>query len=148
MDDHASFIVKGDRGNFLKVVVLAVEGPVSDDRSPERWLSCTFEVSVDGFRGSAPFSCATFELASLGEQLNRLLALPSNRVTGSARFDTMEPVLSFEVNVNHLGQVIVSGEIHLVNETGIELRFSYASELSYIVELDRQVVNVSSRIRV
>lgn len=125
----AEMSLQGSHGEMLRVVVRAYEREGSDDVYDANWLLCSAFVDTLSFRGTIEASLLTFDFSKFLDDLEEVMA--SSR--GVANFDTMEGALDMRIELNQLGHVLVSGQMHEMSAGETKLTFAFTSERSFLV---------------
>src|SRR5262245_39617746 len=93
--------IRGDRGDFLRIVILGRSYVGATDYWDGNWVRVAFELKTGGFSGSISGDLRAEELVSFLEQFKSV----QQSLHGTAEFETMEGWLSIRARGNGRGHI-------------------------------------------
>ena len=124
------FRVAGD-GAELVVSVKAYQHPTCDDYWDGNWLLADLRIRLLGFRAAFEMSVRSPELKAFLSELERM----NQTLTGSARYEMMEPSLTLNGIIGKRGTIEWTGVAQHPLGSSNELSFEFESDQSYLDNL-------------
>ena len=122
----------------IEVDVLGYERSPTGDYHDDNWLTVKIKVSAGGFHGQTDAAIMTYEIAAFTLELRILF----KKLTGSAKFETLEEQLSLELRGDGKGHIDVSGEVEDNLGMGNRLRFAIKIDQSQLAQSLRELETV------
>jgi hypothetical protein len=124
---------------FLLIGVLHREFPQNEDYWDGNWLVATVEVAVGAFRGEVKGYLRTDEFIAFRQEVVELYT----RLTGTARFSTMEGWLTIQLTGDGLGHIVADCVLRDEPGTGNKLEFTLEFDQSYLPNILKGLTQVT-----
>lgn len=124
---------------FLLIRILQRQFPQNRDYWDGNWLVATVEVSVGAFRGEVNGYLRADEFALFSQELVELYT----KLTGTARFSTMEGWLTLLLTGDGLGHIVAECVLRDEPGMGNKLEFALGFDQTYIPNILNGLTQVS-----
>ena len=117
------FILGSPTSEYLQVRALRRTHVGSTDFWDGNWLTCRIEAAVGGFKARVDADLRSEEFVELHDQLSAI----NERLSGEAKFTTLEGWLAMDMSIDRLGHVTARCE--LLDEPGVGNRLDFTLNL-------------------
>jgi len=131
--------IVGENGK-LTIEINRYERSTSKDVDDANWLNCTVYIDVPPFSGRYDASFSTRDFLTFGQELGVL----SDHLSGQATFETDEGALRLRLVMGTRGEMMIEGEAEIRASARAALKFTLQADQSYLAELRRSVMAVST----
>jgi len=135
MSTRCDILVGDASGEHVKISLLSRNHPECDDYWDGNWIASEVELHAGAYRASFRSNFRAEEFAFLHQSVCQF----SETLCGSARFDTMEDQLAFELIGDGRGHIRVEGTSLDVVGVGNRLSFHFEIDQTYLVGIVRSL---------
>lgn len=124
-----------EAGDRVIVRVLGYQDPAATDAWDGNWLRCEIELRAGAFGGTFPALMRVGDFASFRDEIDALY----DRLSGHARFATLEGWLAIDLAGDGKGGVQVEGAAVDDPGAGNRLAFAFALDQTFLPPIARQL---------